>query len=70
MQQASQNIIEVKIESLGENVFMFKFGVEVDKIRVLTIGPWHFNNALIVFTKLVGMGEISKQSFTHISFWL
>lgn len=68
LQQAWQNIREVKVENLEENVFMFKFGAEVDKKRVLINGPWHFNNALIVFTEPVGIGDISKQSFTHTSF--
>ncbi|KAK9183577.1 hypothetical protein WN944_026730 [Citrus x changshan-huyou] len=49
---------------------MFKFGAEVDKKRVLINGPWHFNNAPIVFTEPVGIGDISKQSFTHTSFWV
>ena len=49
---------------------MFKFGAEVDKKRVLINGPWHFNNAHIVFTEPVGIGDISKQSFTHTSFWV
>ena len=70
LQQAWQNIREVKVENMGENVFMFKFGAEVDKKRVLINGPWHFNNALIVFTEPVGIGDISKQSFTHTSFWV
>lgn len=50
LQQAWQNIREVKAKSLGNNVFMFKFGTEVKK-RVLTNGLWHFNNALILFTE-------------------
>lgn len=51
LQQAWQNIREVKAKSLGNNVFMFKFGTEVEKRRVLTNGLWHFNNALILFTE-------------------
>lgn len=70
LQQAWQNIREVKIESLGDNVFMFKFAMEVDKRRVLMNGPWHFNNALIVFIEPIGIGDISKEPFTHTSFWV
>lgn len=33
-------------------------------------GLWHFNNALIVFTEPIGIGDISKQSFTRTSFWV
>lgn len=56
LQQAWQNIREVKEANLGDNVFMFKFEVQMDKRRVLTSGPWHFINALIVFTEPIGIG--------------
>ena len=39
---------KVKIENLGDKIFMFKFALEVDKRRVLVGGPWHFDRALIV----------------------
>lgn len=57
---------KVKVESLGDNVFMFKFGAEVDKKRALKGGPWHFARALIVFTEPKGIRNILKQSFTHV----
>ncbi|KAH9649425.1 CCHC-type domain-containing protein [Citrus sinensis] len=41
---------EVRIESLGSNIFMFKFAVEADKKRVMGGGPWHFDGALMSFT--------------------
>lgn len=59
---------EVKIESLGDNVFMFKFGSNEDKRRILAGGPWHFERALIVLTELSGIGDIKKQDFSHVSF--
>ena len=34
---------EVKIESLGDNIFMFKFALEADKRRVLAGHHWHFD---------------------------
>ncbi|KAH9680322.1 hypothetical protein KPL71_026505 [Citrus sinensis] len=42
---------EVRIESLGSNIFMFKFFLEADKKRVMGGGPWHFDRALIVLTE-------------------
>lgn len=54
----------------GDNVFMFKFGMEMDKTQVLMNGPWHFNNALIVFIELIGIGDIYKQPFAHTAFWV
>ncbi|KAH9800887.1 CCHC-type domain-containing protein [Citrus sinensis] len=61
---------EVMIESLGSNIFMFKFAVEADKKRVMGGGPWHFDRALIVLTEPKGIGDIANQSFTHTSFWV
>lgn len=61
---------EVKIENLGDNIFIFKFGNEVDKKRILAGGPWHFNQSLIVLKEPNGIGEITAQSFTHVSFWV
>ena len=68
LQQVWRTFKEVKIESLGNNIFMFKFAEEADKIRVITGGPWHFDRVLIVLTEPKGIWEVSKQSFTHVSF--
>lgn len=54
---------KVKVESLGDNVFMFKFGVEVDKKRALKEGPWHFASALIVFAEPKGNWKYIKAVF-------
>ncbi|KAK9221980.1 hypothetical protein WN944_010411 [Citrus x changshan-huyou] len=61
---------EVRIESLGSNIFMFKFDVEADKKRVMGGGPWHFDGALMVLTEPKGIGDIANQSFTHTPFWV
>lgn len=47
---------EIKIEELGDNIFIFQFGCEADKRKVLAGGPWYFDNALIVMTKPAGLG--------------
>ena len=70
MRQVWKTFKEVKIESLGENFFMFKFGTAEDKKRVFSGGPWHFDNALIVFSEPKGVGDVKKQAFTHTSFWV
>lgn len=49
---------------------MFKFASEADKRRVLSGGPWHFERALIVLKEPSGIGEITKQVFTHSAFWV
>ncbi|KAH9680286.1 zinc knuckle protein [Citrus sinensis] len=68
MQQAWRTTKEVKIESMGDNIFMFKFVTKEEKKRVLMGGPWHFDRALIVLTEPTGIGNIKNQSFTHTSF--
>lgn len=63
MRQVRRTLKEVEIESLGENFFIFKFGSEEGNKRVFIGGPWHFDNALVVFTEPTGVGDIKKQSF-------
>lgn len=70
MQQIWRTGWEVKIESLGDNVFMFKFGLNEDKRRILAGGPWHFDRALIVLTKPIRIGDIKKQNFNYVFFWV
>lgn len=70
LQTVWKTMREVKIEELGENIFLFKFGAEVDKRKILSGGPWHFENGLIILKEPVGIGEITKQDFTHVSFWV
>lgn len=48
IQQVWRTIKEVKVESMGENIFLFKFGSEEEKKRILMGGSWHFDRALIV----------------------
>lgn len=68
MQQACKTIKEVKIESIRDNVFLFKFATKEEK-RIVFIGdPWHFDRALLVLAEPSGIGDIKKQSFTHTSF--
>lgn len=70
MQIAWRPIKEVKIESLGDNIFLFKFASEEEKKRVFMGGLWHFDIALIVLTEPTGIGDIKNQSFTHATFWV
>ena len=60
MQREWRTSREVKIEGLGDNVFMFKFGTEADKRSILMRGPWHFDRALIVLTEPAGIGDVKK----------
>ena len=49
---------------------MFKFATELDKKRILTRGPRHFNRALMVLIEPTDLSEVTKQSFSHASFWV
>lgn len=49
---------------------MFKFGSSEDKRRISVGGPWHFDRALIVLTVPSGIGDINKQDFSRVSFWV
>ncbi|KAL9427056.1 hypothetical protein AB3S75_033778 [Citrus x aurantiifolia] len=60
MQLAWKTTKEIKVESMGDNIFVFKFATEHDKKRVLTEGLWHFDKALIMLVESVGMGSIKR----------
>ena len=60
MQHVWKTSREIKIENLGDNVFMFKFGSNEDKRRILAGGPWPFDRALIVLTEPSGIGDVKK----------
>ncbi|KAL9448069.1 hypothetical protein AB3S75_015523 [Citrus x aurantiifolia] len=70
LQQVWRTIREVQIEEMGDNIFIFRFGTEADKRNILAGGPWHFDRALIALVEPSGIGEVTKQSFTHVSFWV
>ncbi|KAF4347239.1 hypothetical protein G4B88_017180 [Cannabis sativa] len=57
-------------ELSGENVLRFFFGSKEDRKRVFGGGPWMFEKQLICFVKLMGLGEVSKMTFDHDSFWI
>lgn len=70
LQKVWRTSCEVKIEGLGDNVFMFKFGTEADKRSILMGGPWHFDRALIVLTEPARIGDVKKQKLNQASFWV
>lgn len=70
MQQVWKTVKEVKIKSMGDNIFLFKFASEKEKKRVLIGGPWHFDRVLIVLFEPTRIGDIKNQSFTHVTFWV
>lgn len=59
----------MKVESLGDNIFVSKFASQNEKMRIFFRGLWHFDRSLIVLTKPVGVGVIKKQACTHTFFF-
>lgn len=57
---------EVKIESMGDNIFLFKFATEEEKKRVFMRRPWHFDISLLVLSEPAGIGDIKNKSFTQV----
>lgn len=66
--QAWKTTKEVKIESMRNNIFRFKFGLEVDKQKIMAGEPCHFDKALIVLKEPSGIGNMRKEEFTHTRF--
>ena len=63
MQRVWKTSREVKIESLRDSVFMFKFGLEADKRSIMAGGLCQFDRALMVLTEPVEIGDVKKQDF-------
>lgn len=60
MQQAWRTTKEIKLESLGDNMFICKFASESEKKRILYGGPWHFDRSLLVITEPKRIDDIKK----------
>ncbi|KAK3226085.1 hypothetical protein Dsin_005947 [Dipteronia sinensis] len=60
----------VNIESVTGNTFTFHFKDVHDLNRVVSEGPWSFDNALIAMERRVGKGTIESLNFNHEDFWV
>ncbi|TXG48183.1 hypothetical protein EZV62_027477 [Acer yangbiense] len=59
-----------EIESVTGNIFTFHFKNEEDRRRVISGGPWSFDDALMVFAKSEGKGRIESIQFKEAKFWV
>ncbi|TXG54012.1 hypothetical protein EZV62_019268 [Acer yangbiense] len=59
-----------EIESVTGNIFTFHFKREEDRQRVISGGPWSFDNALMVLEKPEGKGTIESIQFLQAEFWV
>ncbi|TXG60010.1 hypothetical protein EZV62_014583 [Acer yangbiense] len=53
-----------------DNTYLFYFRNQGDRFRVLSGGPWSFDNCLLVLEKLSGVGEIARLPFNRVVFWV
>ncbi|KAK2646078.1 hypothetical protein Ddye_021273, partial [Dipteronia dyeriana] len=60
----------IPVEVVSEKNFTFHFQNIEDPRRVLTGGPWSFDNFLIVLIELNGKGDIRNMSFNRATFWV
>ncbi|TXG70202.1 hypothetical protein EZV62_005137 [Acer yangbiense] len=58
------------IEVVQDNVFLFYFRNQDDRLRVLAGGPWCFDNGLLVLERPSGVGNINSLAFTRVAFWI
>lgn len=65
-----KNIKGVKVEFLEKNIFLFRFASAQDHRRILLLGPWHFDRALVILTLLLGNGDLTVQCFNKVAFWV
>ncbi|KAL5555259.1 hypothetical protein UlMin_037495 [Ulmus minor] len=58
------------VEAIGSNKFVFHFLLTADRRRVISGGPWCFQNKLLVLEEPTGVGDYSKMSFSNTPFWI
>ncbi|TXG51290.1 hypothetical protein EZV62_023814 [Acer yangbiense] len=61
---------EVEIKAIKDNVFAFHFNNLDDKRRIISGGPWSFNDTLIVLEEPEGKMDIHKMKFNKAKFWI
>ncbi|KAL5739496.1 hypothetical protein ACOSQ2_028676 [Xanthoceras sorbifolium] len=59
---------DVDIELVSSNTFAFYFENQIDRRRVLTGGPWSFDNFLLILEKPQGIGSMADLSFDKTDF--
>ncbi|PQQ10307.1 uncharacterized protein Pyn_17609 [Prunus yedoensis var. nudiflora] len=61
---------EVVVKDLGENLFLFIFATEGDRLKVLRSGPWNFDKALVLLEVPDGRVAPSKMHLKYADFWI
>ena len=60
----------VKIESVGNNKFLFQFSDLADRRKVLGGGPWLIEKQLLVLDAPTGIGNYTKLVFDRVKLWV
>ncbi|VAI04583.1 unnamed protein product [Triticum turgidum subsp. durum] len=60
----------VDCKDLGRNRFLFIFQQKADKEKALDVGPWRFNNDLLVMEDFVPSRTIDEYEFKTIPIWV
>ncbi|KAH7843900.1 hypothetical protein Vadar_022074 [Vaccinium darrowii] len=61
---------EVNIIDVENNMFLFRFSSEAQMQRVITEGPWSFDNQLVVMKKWEPGMRADNVQFHHADFWI
>ncbi|KAL5780527.1 hypothetical protein ACOSQ2_011264 [Xanthoceras sorbifolium] len=59
---------EVEVESIGVNMFVFRFKCQWDQKRVLEGGPWSFDKQLLVLQEVEVSTRVSDLQFRFVPF--
>lgn len=59
-----------EVEIVGHNLFTLSLDLESDRSRVLTEGPWHFFQDLMLFKKVSSMQTATNIEFDEITMWV
>jgi hypothetical protein len=60
----------VKFKKLKDNIWLFEFSDEGDKLRVLDGRPWSFDRQIVVLNEFDGSTPPSQLEFNHSPFWV
>lgn len=61
---------KVSFETMGKNVFLFRFEDHLDKEWVFKNGPWLFDKYLIALEEPCVNNRISDMEFKEVAFWM
>ncbi|XP_022132681.1 uncharacterized protein LOC111005481 [Momordica charantia] len=58
------------VDIIGFNIFLFNFNRSSDRNRILRMGPWTFDRALIIIDNPVSLTKPLDMDFRNVSLWV